>query len=428
MPDSCRNDSGIPDPSPMGYNDLVDDDGDIGYPRHHLNVNWSDGDALPFDMTFNEPALMSVVVYSLLFVVAAVGNLTVFVTLFRNRRRRSRFNRFILHLSVADLIVTFVMLPLEIGWHVTVSWRAGDAACRILMFFRAFGFYLSSMILVTISVDRYFAILHPLRLNDAEVRGRVMLTFAWLFSIVASVPQSVIFHVETHPRFQWFRQCVTFNFFPSPGHELAYNLFTLIAVYGLPLIVIIIAYSLILVEMTRKTQQSKEDSQQPINSLTRDTLRRSGIGHIQKARLRTLKMTVVIVSVFILCWTPYFLISAWWWFDRKSADNVNPMVQRGLFLFAVSNSCADPIVYGMFTGSIRKTLFGLCCQRRQRDAINVREQVPCQPLALTAMNGLGSQRSILLKRCHSPSSHTRRDYSVDQRQTCFINSRKCAYY
>jgi len=31
---------------------------------------------------------------------------------------------------------------------------------------------------------------------------------------------------------------------------------------------------------------------------------------------------------------------------RKSADNVNPMVQRGLFLFAVSNSCADPIVYG----------------------------------------------------------------------------------
>ena len=85
-------------------------------------------------------------------------------------------------------------------------------------------------------------------------------------------------------------------------------------------------------------------------------------------------------------------------------------------------------VTGMFTGSIRKTLFGLCCQRRQRDAINVREQVPCQPLALTAMNGLGSQRSILLKRCHSPSSHTRRDYSVDQRQTCFINSRKCAYY
>ena len=22
------------------------------------------------------------------------------------------------------------------------------------------------------------------------------------------------------------------------------------------------------------------------------------------------------VLVFILCWTPYFLISAWWWFDR----------------------------------------------------------------------------------------------------------------
>ncbi len=31
---------------------------------------------------------------------------------------------------------------------------------------------------------------------------------------------------------------------------------------------------------------------------------------------------------------------------RESAKQVDPKVERGLFLFAVSNSCVNPIVYG----------------------------------------------------------------------------------
>lgn len=50
--------------------------------------------------------------------------------------------------------VTFLLMPLEIGWAFTVQWTAGDAMCRIMMFFRTFGLYLSSFILVCISVDR----------------------------------------------------------------------------------------------------------------------------------------------------------------------------------------------------------------------------------------------------------------------------------
>lgn len=50
--------------------------------------------------------------------------------------------------------VTFLMMPLEIGWAITVSWKAGDAMCRIMAFFRVFGLYLSSFVLVCISMDR----------------------------------------------------------------------------------------------------------------------------------------------------------------------------------------------------------------------------------------------------------------------------------
>ncbi|KAK2148861.1 hypothetical protein LSH36_479g02000 [Paralvinella palmiformis] len=133
--------------------------------------------------------MVSVIAYSVLFFIAAFGNLTVFITLFRNRHRRSRVNLFIMHLSIADMIVTFVMIPMEIGWHATVSWRAGDVACRVLMFCRPFGFYLSSFILVAISLDRYFAIRHPMSISDADKRGKLMLLMAWIFSVVASTPQ-----------------------------------------------------------------------------------------------------------------------------------------------------------------------------------------------------------------------------------------------
>jgi gonadotropin-releasing hormone receptor len=122
-------------------------------------------------------------------VIAATGNLTVLITLLRSRTIKSRVNTYILHLSIADLIVAFIMLPLEIVWNITVSWEAGDAACRILMFFRALGFYLSSFILVTISLDRYFSIVHPMSIHDAERRGKIMITLAWALSVIASLPQ-----------------------------------------------------------------------------------------------------------------------------------------------------------------------------------------------------------------------------------------------
>ena len=109
---------------------------------------------IPAALKFSDDGLMSVVAYSILFVVAATGNLTVFLTLVRHRKK-SRVNWFIMHLAIADIIVTFVMMPLEVAWHLTVSWRAGDVACRILMFLRVFGFYLSSSILIVICLDRY---------------------------------------------------------------------------------------------------------------------------------------------------------------------------------------------------------------------------------------------------------------------------------
>lgn len=144
---------------------------------------------LPYYLTFNEDSIREVVLYSLMFAIAATGNIPVFVTLIRNRHRKSRVNLMIMHLAIADLIVTFVMIPLEIAWRITVEWVAGNVVCKIMLYLRAFGPYLSSMVLVCISLDRYFAILHPLKVNDAQRRGKIMLGLAWTISILCSIPQ-----------------------------------------------------------------------------------------------------------------------------------------------------------------------------------------------------------------------------------------------
>ncbi|CAN7940761.1 unnamed protein product, partial [Ixodes hexagonus] len=151
--------------------------------------------SLPDDLTFNTLSLVQVIVYSVLFVAAAAGNMSVFFSLLAERHRKSRIKLMILHLAVADLIVTFVMIPLEIIWRLTVQWTAGNAMCKVMQVLRAFGPYLSSMVLVCISVDRYFAVLHPFKVHDARRRGRLMLAVAWYTSLACSFPQVRILSV-----------------------------------------------------------------------------------------------------------------------------------------------------------------------------------------------------------------------------------------
>lgn len=67
-------------------------------------------------LAFTEAGVPLVAAYCVMFVIAAAGNLSVIITLFRSKRhRRSRISLMICHLAVADLIVAFFMIPLEVS-------------------------------------------------------------------------------------------------------------------------------------------------------------------------------------------------------------------------------------------------------------------------------------------------------------------------
>lgn len=63
---------------------------------------------LPLDMRFNHGHMVSIAVYSVLMVISATGNLTVLSQLVKRRRakRASRLDLLLMHLAVADLMVS----------------------------------------------------------------------------------------------------------------------------------------------------------------------------------------------------------------------------------------------------------------------------------------------------------------------------------
>ncbi|XP_050503980.1 adipokinetic hormone/corazonin-related peptide receptor variant I [Diabrotica virgifera virgifera] len=313
---------------------------------------------LPLDMQFNDGHRLSIFVYSILFVFSTIANTTVLVLILKRRKKfPSRINMMLVHLSIADLMVTLLIMPLEIGWNVTVQWLAGDALCRIMMFFRTFGLYLSSFILVCIGIDRFYAVLKPLDRGGA--REKIMLAVAWIAASICSVPQMLIFHVETHPNETWYYQCVSYNSFPSYGLELVYVIVSALLMYFLPFVVIIYSYASILLEIFRRTR----------NPIGADSVTRSSLPFLDKAKIRTLKMTIIIVFVFFVCWTPYQVMSLWYWFDRSSAEAVDLLVQKFLFLFACTNSCMNPVVYGLF--NIRRRRRGKVRSRTYTNSTHV---------------------------------------------------------
>ncbi|KAK7867737.1 hypothetical protein R5R35_002242 [Gryllus longicercus] len=299
-------------------------------PMWVLPSNASDGDLqLPRDMTFNSGHVVSIACYSALMVASAAGNLTVLTIILRQRgRARSRVNHMLMHLAIADLLI---------AWAATVSWRAGDLLCRLMAVCRVFGLFLSSFVLVCISMDRYFAILRPMSLSQVDRRGRIMLTAAWVMSFLCSMPQAMVFSVQSHPTVTWYEQCITWGVLTSHRAEVLYAIFSSSFMYGIPLLIIIFAYGSIVAEIFRRSRRTGDD-----------VFRRSGLGFLGRAKTRSLKMTLVIVLVFFMCWTPYNIMSVWYWFDRESAERVDERIRSGLFIFACTNSCMNPIVYGVF--------------------------------------------------------------------------------
>ncbi|CAL8374027.1 unnamed protein product [Arctogadus glacialis] len=210
------------------------------------------------------------------------------------------------------------------------------------MFLKLVAMYSCAFVTVVISLDRHSAILNPLGISEAKRRSQIMLSVAWTMSVLLSLPQIFIFHNVTITVPERFTQCTTRGSFVQHWQETVYNLFTFVCLFLLPLVIMIFCYARILVEISSRMGRGSR--------LSREVHLRCSHNNIPKARMRTLKMSIVIVTSFIVCWTPYYLLGLWYWlFPEDMEETVSHSLTHMLFIFGLFNACLDPITYGLFT-------------------------------------------------------------------------------
>ncbi|XP_077012047.1 gonadotropin-releasing hormone II receptor-like [Tamandua tetradactyla] len=308
-----------------------------------------EGSELP---TFSVAAKVRVAVTIVLFVSSAGGNLAVLWSVTRPQPsplRPSPVRQLFAHLAAADLLVTFVVMPLDATWNITVQWLAGDIACRTLMFLKLMAMYAAAFLPVVIGLDLQAAILHPLEPRSGR---RKLLGAAWGLSFLLALPQLFLFHTARRAGPVPFTQCVTKGSFKDQWQETTYNLFTFCCLFLLPLTVMAVCYSRIVLRVS--SPRMKKGNRDPAGEFA---LRRSLDNH-PRVRLRAQRLALLVLLTFVLCWTPYYLLGLWYWFSPTMLTQVPPSLSHILFLFGLLNAPLDPLLYGAFT---------LGCRRRHQE-------------------------------------------------------------
>ncbi|XP_072438778.1 oxytocin receptor [Chiloscyllium punctatum] len=307
-------------------------------------------------------ARVEVAVLSVILVLALSGNLGVLLAIRSSRRKASsRMFYLVKHLSIADLVVAvFQVLP-QLIWEVTFRFQAPDFLCRAVKYLQVVGMFASTYLLIVMSIDRCLTICQPLK-SLQQRSNRPYVVCSWVVSLLFSIPQVFIFSLKQVVPGAY--DC--WGDFAQPWGARAYVTWITLAVYVLPVIVLAVCYSLISLKIWRnvklKTQREARASSSSSSAAGSLMLSRvSSVKIISRAKIRTVKMTFVIVLAYMVCWTPFFVVQMWKVWDEHAPE------ENWLFVIAMLlaslNSCCNPWIYMFFTGRLFHDLVQrlLCC-------------------------------------------------------------------
>ncbi|XP_035783037.1 gonadotropin-releasing hormone receptor-like [Anopheles albimanus] len=304
--------------------------------------------------TLSKSGIIRVIVLSAMAIVSLLGNVATMWNIQKNRksRRVTRHNwsaiySLIFHLSIADVLVTWFCIIGEAAWNYTVHWVAGNIFCKLFKVGQMFSLYLSTYVLVLVGVDRWVAVKYPMKSLNTARRCHRFLFVAYLLSFLLSTPQWMIFRVAKGPFLEDFYQCVTHGFYTSRWQEQLYTTFTLVFMFIIPLLILIGTYLSTFMTISSSEKIFRIDT----SAVDRTTYyRRSDTNRqrlIHKAKMKSLRISVVIVVAFIVCWTPYYIMMLIFMFLNPTGHFAEDL-QSGIFFFGMSNSLINPLIYGAF--------------------------------------------------------------------------------
>ncbi|XP_059905491.1 arg8-vasotocin receptor-like [Gadus macrocephalus] len=317
-------------------------------------------------------AKIEITVLTVTFLVAVVGNVSVLLAMSRTPRKRSRVHLFIKHLSLADLVVAFFQVLPQLCWEITFRFYGPDILCRVVKHLQVLGMFASTYMMVMMTLDRYIAICHPMQtLQQPTRRAYIMIASTWLCSLALSLPQYLIFSLSEVTAGSEVYDC--WGHFVQPWGVRAYITWITTGIFLVPVTVLVLCYGFICRAIWRNVQYKTRKG--PVGAGVSNGHRTNGllgkssvssISTISRAKLRTVKMTFVIVVAYVVCWAPFFIVQMWSVWDEtfSYADSENTAVALSALLASL-NSCCNPWIYMLFSGHLLgEAARCLPCRRR----------------------------------------------------------------
>ncbi|XP_035702446.1 cardioacceleratory peptide receptor isoform X2 [Folsomia candida] len=310
----------------------------------------------------------------LLFIV--IGNSAVLASLMLTKtQRKSRMNFFIMHLALTDLSVGLVNVLTDIIWKMTLGqWYLGNVACKLVKYFQVVVIFASNYVLVALSIDRYDAITHPLKFSGSWRRARLLIASAWGLSFTFAIPILFIFFEKeliNEKNGDIMRQC--WIDLSDLGWKI-YITMVSFAVFIIPALIITICYTIMVHTIwTQSRILTPQGNKNTSNGILRrtcknsssnktdplfddDSRRASSRGLIPKAKIKSVKMTFVIVFVFLCCSSPYVVFSMLQVYDFIPPTQTMTAVSTFFTSLSPLNSAANPIIYCLFSTHVGRNL------------------------------------------------------------------------
>ncbi|KAM4588681.1 vasopressin V2 receptor [Odontesthes bonariensis] len=330
-------------------------------------------------------AQVEIALLSVIFVAAGSLNFGLLLVLCKQRKQFSRMRVFVFHLCVADLVVTFFQVCPQLIWDITDRFIGPDILCRAVKYLQVVGMFASTYMIVVMTIDRYQAVCNPIvTFQRRRARWNCAVCAAWCVSLVGSLPQVFIFsRMEVAPGvYDCWAQ------FIKPWGLRAYVTWTTVVIFVLPILTVIGCQVRICralhISFHTKTHHFGQAVGKPLSSRT------SSVAGVSKARVKTVKMTVVIVLAYIICWTPFFTVQLWSVWDVEAP--VETATFTILMLLASLNSCVNPCIYLMFSGNLPRRLVTLMCVTEADRKESLQEEATMVSSLHISLKGLSDYR------------------------------------
>ena len=195
----------------------------------------------------------STVALSLLIVVSLIGNLLIVLIVHKTPTLRKPINMLIANMAMSDLLFPIFTFPVRLANLHVGRWLIGGNFGQALCKLNVFGTYISSLVsvqsLVLISVDRFGAVVVPLRSPLITIKHCPFFIFAtWIIAMAVYSPYLVTQKLVEYPggrmrcKSQWRE---TF------GENANRNYILVLAIVFIytPFVLLVVIYSVILIKL-----------------------------------------------------------------------------------------------------------------------------------------------------------------------------------